>query len=242
MKKIDVCFSPMLYNNYVDGSENNTVVIVVDVFRATTSMCAAINNGARSIVPVRTPEEAFAYKQKGFLVGGESNMQVFDFGDFGNSPSDYIKEKVKDRDIVISTTNGTRAIDEARESYSLVIGSFSNISTVVRYCVSQKKDVLVLCAGWKDKFNFEDSLFGGAMVEKLMNEGFNASFDAAQVALGMWQEAKPDIMTYVQRSEHFKRLEAHGLLDVAEYCLTSDTTDVLPLYNRDTKSIVNSIL
>jgi len=236
--KVDVCFSPILYSSYIKDY-NDTIVVVVDIFRATTSMCAAINNGANSIIPVRSPEEAFNYKQKGFLVGGEANMKVFDFGDFGNSPSDYSEQKVKDKDIVICTTNGTRAIDEAIDSYCLVIGSFSNISSVAQFCINQQKDVLVLCAGWKDKFNFEDSLFGGALVEKLTEAGYNSSFDAAQVALSMWKEAKPDTLAYVQRSEHFKRLEAHGLLDVAEYCLTADTVGVLPIYNRKTKRITN---
>ena len=236
--KIDVCFSPALYSSYADNS-SKTIVVVVDVLRATTCMCAAIKNGARSIVPVRTPEEAFAYKQKGYLVGGESNMKVFEFGDFGNSPSEYTKEKVKDKDIVISTTNGTHAIDEASDSAYMVIGSFSNISAVADFCVSQQMDVLVLCAGWKDKFNFEDSLFGGALVEKLEKAGFNTAFDAAQVALSMWKDAQPDVLGYVQRSEHIKRLEAHGLLDAAEFCLTRDTANVVPVYDKTTKKITN---
>lgn len=235
--KIDVCFSPLLYPHYIEN--DNTIVIVVDIFRATTTMCAAIQNGAKSIIPVRSLEEAKAYKEKGYLVGGERNVKKFDFGDFGNSPKEYTEEKVKGKDVVISTTNGTRAIDEAIGSYCLIIGSFSNLTAIADYCGAQRKDVLVLCAGWKEKFNIEDSLFGGALVEKLAEKGFNINFDAAQVSLSMWKEAKPDIMQYIQRSEHIKRLEAHGLLEVAEYCLTPDTANVLPVYNKTTKRITD---
>lgn len=234
--KIDVCFSPILYPYYVENSD--TIVVVVDIFRATTTMCMALNNGAASIMPVATVEEAKAYKDKGYLVGGERNVVKFEFGDFGNTPSEYTREKVEGKDVVISTTNGTHAIDMAEDCSCLIIGSFSNISTIADFCLSQKKDVLVLCAGWKDKFNLEDSLFGGALAEILVEKGgYNADFDAAGVALSMWKEAKPDILAYIKRGEHMKRLEAHGLLDVADFCLQSDTTRVLPIYNKNTKKI-----
>lgn len=234
--KIDVCFSPVLYPYYVEN--DNTIVVVVDIFRATTTMCMALNNGASSIMPVATVEEAKAYKDKGYLVGGERNVVKFEFGDFGNTPSEYTREKVEGKDVVISTTNGTHAIDMAEDCSCLIIGAFSNISAVANFCLSQKKDVLVLCAGWKDKFNLEDSLFGGALAEILVEKGsYNASFDAVGVALSMWKEAKPDILNYIKRGEHLKRLEAHNLLAVADFCLQLDTTQVLPIYNKNTKKI-----
>lgn len=234
--KIDVCFSPILYPYYTENDD--TIVVVVDVFRATTTMCMALSNGAAGIMPVATVEEAKAYKEQGYLVGGERNVVKFEFGDFGNTPSEYTREKVEGRDVVISTTNGTHAIDMADDCSCLIIGSFSNISTVADFCLSQKKDVLVLCAGWKDKFNLEDSLFGGALAEILIDKGgYNANFDAVGVALSMWKEAKPDILTYIKKGEHMKRLEAHNLLDVARFCLESDTTQVLPIYNKKTKKI-----
>ncbi|MFR9166705.1 MAG: 2-phosphosulfolactate phosphatase [Dysgonomonas sp.] len=235
---IDICFSPVLYSKYT-YDQKERIVVVVDIFRATTTMCTAIANGAKSIIPVRTLEEAKVYKEKGYLVGGERNVKKFDFGDFGNTPTEYSAELIKGKDIVISTTNGTRAIDEASDCYCLVIGSFSNLSSVADFCIGQEKDVLVLCAGWQEKFNIEDSLFGGALAEILGNTGYNTSFDAAQVALSMWKEAKPDIWNYIQRSEHIKRLEANDLSDVAKYCLELNLFEVLPVYNKDTKKITN---
>ncbi|SHF69671.1 2-phosphosulfolactate phosphatase [Dysgonomonas macrotermitis] len=234
--KIDVCFSPALYPYYKEDGE--TIVVVVDIFRATTSMCMALNNGAASIIPVATVEEAKAYKDKGYLVGGERNVVKFEFGDFGNTPSEYTREKVEGKDVVISTTNGTHAIDMAEDCSCLIIGSFSNISAVADFCISQQKNVLVLCAGWKDKFNLEDTLFGGALTEILVQKGgYNAHFDAAGVALSMWKDAKSDIMKYIANGEHMKRLEAHNLIDVADFCVTSDTVKVLPVYDKKTKKI-----
>ncbi|MDR1120169.1 MAG: 2-phosphosulfolactate phosphatase [Dysgonamonadaceae bacterium] len=237
--KIDVCFSPSLYRYYADNLD--LIVVVTDIFRATSTICAAFRNGATAVIPVRSPEEAKAYKEKGHLVGGERNVKKFEFGDFGNSPSEYTAEKVKGREVVFSTTNGTRAIDEAAGCSCLIIGAFGNLSAIADYCLSQQKDVLVLCAGWKERFNMEDSLFGGALVEKLAAAGYNAAFDAAQVALSMWQEAKSDPLKYIQRSEHIKRLEANGLLDVVADCLAIDTTSVLPVYDKETKKITDCL-
>ena len=234
---VNICFSPALYPFYTEN--NDRVVVVVDIFRATTTMCAAFNNGAASIIPVATVEEARAYKDKGYLVGGERNIVKFEFGDFGNTPSEYIREKVEGKDIVISTTNGTHAIGMAQESDKLIIGSFSNISAVTDFCIEQNKDVLVLCAGWQDKFNLEDSLFGGALAKQLKEKAtFCTHFDATNVALGMWKEAQKDMMTYIARSEHWNRMKAHGLVDVAAFCLKEDTTMVLPIYDKHTKKIV----
>lgn len=234
--KVDVCFSPVLYPHYADNKD--TIVVVVDVFRATTTMCTALNNGAASIIPVATVEEAKAYKDKGYLVGGERNVMKFEFGDFGNTPAEYSREKVEGKDIVISTTNGTQAIDAAQDCACLLIGSFLNITAIANYCIAQHKDVLVLCAGWKNKFNLEDSLFAGALAEILVQKGgYNAAFDAMGVALSMWVAAKNDISAYLERGEHTARLACHNLLDVAAKCLQCDTMTVLPKYNSETKKI-----
>lgn len=236
--KIEICFSPALYPYYTDN--NDRIVVVVDIFRASTTMCAALSNGVKSIIPVASIEEAQAYKAKGYLVGAERNVKRCDFADFGNSPFDYTAEKVKDKEIVFTTTNGTRAIEEAADSLYLLIGSFSNLSVIADFCISKQKDVIVLCAGWNNRFNIEDSLYGGALAEQLIKGGYSSASDATQVALSMWEEAKPNVHAYINRTEHIKRLEANNLQDSVEYCLTLDTVPLVPIYNKDTKRIVVS--
>ncbi|MDH6354103.1 2-phosphosulfolactate phosphatase [Dysgonomonas sp. PH5-45] len=237
MSKIEICFSPRLYPVY---EEPDAIVVVVDVFRATSTICGALGSGAKSVIPVETIEEAKAYKDKGYLVGGERNVMRVDFADFGNTPSDYSPDKVKDQDIVISTTNGTRAIEIAKNCYSLVIGSFSNLSAVANYCLAEQKNVLVLCSGWRDRFNIEDTLFGGALADILKTEGnYSVLSDSVQVTLSMWHEAKADVGKYIERSEHYVRLKQHNLLEVARYCLQTDTEHVLPIYDKETKRLTD---
>ncbi|WP_165020479.1 2-phosphosulfolactate phosphatase [Dysgonomonas sp. ZJ279] len=234
--KVEVCFSPALYPYYAEN--NDKIVIVVDIFRASTTMCAAFQNGVKSIIPVASIEEAKAYKAKGYLVGAERNVKRCDFADFGNSPFDYTVEKVKDKDVVFTTTNGTQAINIAADCYSLAVGAFSNINAIVDFCIEKQKDVIVLCAGWNNRFNLEDSLYGGALAELLIEKGsYLSASDATQVALSMWKEAKPDIRAYINKSEHIKRLEANNLQDSVDYCLTLDTVNLVPIYNKETKKL-----
>lgn len=234
--KVDVCFSPALYPYYHVDNEN-TIVVVVDIFRATTTMCAAFKNGVKSVIPVASIEEAEAYKAKGYLVGAERNVKRCDFADFGNSPFDYTAEKVSGQEVVFTTTNGTQAIEMAAECYRLAIGAFSNISALTEYCYRQGKNVMILCSGWNNRFNMEDSLFAGALAFLLKEKGVGLASDAANVAHGMWMEAKSDIRAYINRTEHIQRLIANNLADSVDYCLTFDTVPLIPIYDKGEKAI-----
>ncbi len=224
--KIDVCFSPALYSAYHNPE---AIVVVVDVFRATTTMVAAFNNGIHSIRPVAAIEEAEAYKEKGWLVGAERNVKRCEFADFGNSPFDYTPEKVSGKDIVFTTTNGTRAITIARSAFRVIMGAFINLQAVADYCVRHKRDVIVLCSGWQDKVNIEDTLFGGALTDVLLNKGlYETGSDAAVIARDMWTSNKEDLLAYLDTTEHLRRLKANRLEDAVPYCLTLNITDKVP--------------
>jgi 2-phosphosulfolactate phosphatase len=231
---VDVCFSPVLYPKY---HRAESVVVVVDIFRATSTIIAAFENGARSIRPVATVEEAEACKAEGFLVGAERNCCRCPFADFGNSPFDYRRELVDGKDIVFTTTNGTKAIYYAKSAYRIITGAFVNLQAVADDCIRENKDVVVLCAGWEDKINVEDTLFGGALVEILQNHGFQPAGDAAMIALVLWQKAKTNLPDYIRQTEHYERLAANSLEDNVPYCLTLNISKLVPIYSKDKKHL-----
>ena len=234
--KIDVCFSPVLYPVY---HEPESVVVVVDIFRATTTMATAFHNGARSIRPVATVEEAQAYKIKGWLVGAERNVKRCDFADFGNSPFDYLPEIVKGKDVAFTTTNGTRAITIAKSAYRVITGAFINLQAVADYCVRHGRNVIVLCSGWQDKVNIEDTLFGGALIDVLVRIGkFETASDAALIAQDMWINHKDHLMEYLDQTDHVARLKANHLDDYISYCLTLDQTDKVPELTIDENILI----
>lgn len=228
--KVEVCFTPAVFESFF---REGTIVVVVDILRATSSICTAFMNGAKRIIPVATLEEAKAYKDKGFLVAAERDGIVRDFAYFGNSPFNFTQEKVKDKDVVYSTTNGTHSIMLAGKGYRAVIGSYLNHASLVNYILAEKRDLLILCAGWKQKFNLEDTLFAGALADALISAGnFESSCDSTLASIDLWNIARHDLMGYVKKIAQNHRLKKSNLDDSIEYCHTFNLTDMVP-YLKD---------
>ncbi len=143
MNSIEVCFVPVTYDLF---HKDDSIVVIVDILRATSSICTAFHNGASKIIPVATIEEAKNYKEKGYIVAAERDGIKIDFADFGNSPFNFCKENVENKEIVYSTTNGTYCILKARNSYRVIIGSYLNISVLEKFLVEENRSVVLLCA------------------------------------------------------------------------------------------------
>jgi 2-phosphosulfolactate phosphatase len=223
---VDVCLSPHLYSVY---HKEDTIVVVIDILRATSAMCTAFEHGVEKMIPVASVEEATEYKKQGFLVGAERNGIALEGFDFGNSPYSYMTDDIKDQTIVISTTNGTQAIEAARNAYKVVIGAFTNISAICSWLTSQNKNVILLCSGWKNRFNLEDSLFAGAVTERLIATGIFRTGDAALAVSALYQMAKINPYKFLHNSSHAERLAAMGLKEDIKYCLQLDKTSVIPV-------------
>ncbi|MFO7658002.1 MAG: 2-phosphosulfolactate phosphatase [Bacteroidales bacterium] len=225
--KIEVCFTPAVFPEFENPE---AIVVIVDILRATSAICTAFMNDADRIIPVGTLEEALAYKNKGYLVAAERDGIVRDFADFGNSPYNFTHEHVAGKEIVYSTTNGTNCIMIAKNHYKVLIGAYLNISAITRYVVSQQRDLLILCAGWKNKFNLEDTLFAGALSEMVLkNNSFFTICDSALASIDLWNLAKPDLSGYINKAAQRHRLKKNNLDDVIEYCHTFDQTNIIPV-------------
>jgi 2-phosphosulfolactate phosphatase len=226
-RNLEACFSPALYSYH---ENKNSIVVVIDVLRATSSICAAFANGVVSIIPVEEKEEALKYKKMGFMVAAERDGYVLDFADFGNSPFNFAPEKVKGRTIVYCTTNGTKVMNMASSSYLVTIGSYMNLSALSSLLINQKRDVILLCAGWKNRINIEDTLCAGAFAEKLLaGELFKTNCDSIKIALDLWGQAKDNLLGYIEKSAQRSRLRDKDLDDCLELCHTLDYTDKIPV-------------
>lgn len=226
-RKVEVCYSPALFPVYY--SNKNCVVVVIDIFRATSAIVTAFQTGVGKVIPVASIDEALEYKSKGFLVGAERHGEIVKGFDFGNSPFSFMDKSLKGKELVLTTTNGTKAIHRAAAADKLIIGAFLNLNAVCDYLQMQNKDVLLLCAGWRDRYNLEDSLFAGAVVEILeKNPVFTGLSDSAIASKQLYQLAKNDLNEYLKVSSHRKRLARLNLERDIEYCLQLDTTNVVP--------------
>ena len=222
--KIETILSPLLFKQ-IDSIEKK-IVVVIDILRATSTITTIIDNGAKALIAVVDEANALKYKNEDYLIGGERNGETISGFDFGNSPFHYKKNLVKDKTIILTTTNGTKCIEMSSNASDVVIGSFLNLSAVANYLKNKDKDIVLFCAGWKDKVNLEDSLFAGALAQKLTNAELD---DSTLLCLDAFEMSGKNLIKTLQKSNHFQRLERKGVIRDIEYCCKLDTTNIVPI-------------
>jgi len=225
MKRIDVCLSPDLMHLY---TVSDRTVVVVDILRATSCMTTAFAHGIEGIVPFAKLDDCRAMKAKGYFTAGERDGQKVEGFDLGNSPFEYMDEKLRGEKIAFTTTNGTQAIAMSEGAKEIIIGSFLNLSAVSKYLLNGDNNVLVVCAGWKGKVNLEDTLFAGALVESL-KEHIEPDCDAPLIAQHLYSQAKHNMVDFLKNSSHVKRLARLNIFKDIEFCLTPDQYPVVPV-------------
>lgn len=228
-RNLEVCLTPALLHLY-DIKES--IVVVIDIFRATSSICYGIENGAEAIIPVASIEACESYRHSNCLLAAERNGEVVSGFDFGNSPFSYTKEKVEGKTIVLTTTNGTHAINMSRGASKIVIGSFLNLAALCSWLKTQPNDVLLLCSGWKDKVNLEDTLFAGGVVYYLRNENYTLD-DSGIAAEDLYVQAKDDLSTYLKKTSHSERLKKLGIEEDIAFCLNVNITSGIPVLDGE---------
>ena len=230
-KKLQVCLTPALIPLY---KIEDYIVVVIDIFRATTSICYGIENGAEAIIPVSQVEECAAYldKEPTYLLAAERDGEIVAGFDFGNSPFSYTADKVAGKTIVLTTTNGTHALHLSRKAKKIVIGSFLNLTSICNWLNEQGENILLVCSGWKNNFNLEDTLFAGAVVEQLKTGSFSPD-DPAIAANDLYNLAKNDLDGYLKKTSHSERLKQLGIERDIAFCLNVDTTTAIPVLDGD---------
>jgi 2-phosphosulfolactate phosphatase len=229
-KRIEVCFSPDQYQLY---EQEYSTVVVIDVLRATSAIVTAFQHGVKKIIPVSTIEEAISYKAKGYLVGAERMGKIVEGFEFGNSPFAYMGKEVKGKTIVLTTTNGTKAINLAAKDHHVVIGSLLNLDALNEYLIDLHENTLILGSGWQGKFNLEDSICAGAITEALLDSRkFESDEDSTIASLFLFKKAKDNYFGFLKASSHRRRLRNLNLNKDIKYCLTPNQTNVIPVYKN----------
>ncbi|SOE21663.1 2-phosphosulfolactate phosphatase [Spirosomataceae bacterium TFI 002] len=231
MKKIDVCLTPDLIEQH---DLSNAIVVVADIFRATSCMVSGLASGVASITPVLTVEECQALQAQGYLAGGERHAQMIEGFDLDNSPFSYMKEEYKGKRIAMTTTNGTLSITRAKPTaVQILAASFLNISAIEKYLLSQPFDVLVICAGWKGRPNLEDTLFAGALAQRLKAEGYESTEDSTLLAVTAFQASQDDMLGFLENASHLRRLKNLSSGEDIPFCLEFDRFDIVPIIKGD---------
>lgn len=233
--RVETCFLPGQFPLY---RADMGIVVVIDILRATSAMVAAFEHGVKEIIPVSTIEEAQQYiGRNGYIAAAERNGEVVDGFAVGNSPLAFKAMDLHGKTIVMTTTNGTRAINLARDARKLVIGSFLNLTALTDWLLQQNDNILLLCSGWKDKFSLEDSVFAGAVMDRLLESGkFGVEEDSSIASKYLYMAARDNVMSILKSAPRRKRLKELNLLDDVKYCLTPDQASAIP-YLHDGKLV-----
>lgn len=229
--KIDIAFLP---KDIGEVNLSETICIVLDIFRATTSIVTSMANGCKEMIPVLSVEDASlaAIKIESALFAGERQSIKIEGYDFGNSPFEFSKDKVKDKSIVMTTTNGTIAIKATEGAHRTLIGSCLNATAVCEQAKIYGKDILIVCAGTDGLFSLEDSLCAGLLVQLLTAEGNALLTDSARAALLVYTQAKDKLVETAVHSRNGKRLEDLNRMDDVEYCFQIDALQIVPEYRQ----------
>lgn len=223
--------SPRLLDIY-DVSES--IVVIIDVFRATSTIATALYNGATRIIPVDTVEKCIELGNiTGGITAGERDGKIIPGLKHGNSPAEYPRSFIEGKTMVLTTTNGTKLLHMALQAGAseVVTGSFPNLSALCDHLIKQQKNVFLGCSAWKDRFNLEDTLFAGAVIDRI-KEQFTIHCDSSLMAENMYSLHKQDLKSFIRHTTHWHRLAQYGLEKDLEYCVTPDQANILPFYRN----------
>lgn len=217
---------------------HDRVVLVVDVLRASTSIAAALNNGARAIIPFEGVDEAItrarALERSDVLLAGERKMAPIRGFQLGNSPKEFTADVVSGKTIVMTTTNGTAALAATVGASEVIVGCFANYSAVLawlRAAARAGKSITIVCAGTNGRFALEDAICAGRYVRGIARRGIQAELgDAASVAAIIDRRVGGDLVAVLRASEHGRALIEAGHGDDVTYCGTMNTNPVVPVY------------
>ena len=213
---------------------NNTIVVVIDVLRATSTIATALFNGAKEVIPVDSVQRCIQLgKELECITAGERDGQVAPGLQYGNSSFEYPREFIEGKTLVLTTTNGTKLLHMAlaKGATEIITGSFLNLTSVCDHLLEMNKNVILACAGWKDRVNMEDTLFAGAVVS-VVDEAFSINCDSSRIAETLYKKARRDMYEFMKNNDasHYHRLTNFGLERDIRHCLTPDLANVLPEY------------
>jgi 2-phosphosulfolactate phosphatase len=235
MRNINVCLSTSLFPFYNEG---NKLVVVVDILRATTVISTAFHYGIKDLIPVSVVEEAQGYLNKeSYIVAAERNAEPIEGIPYGNSPFQYMNEKVRDKTLVLTTTNGTKAIHLSKH-HEVITASFVNINAVFNYILQSDKDVIIFCSGWKGLPNMEDTIFAGQLSKMLMSsKQFSSKCDSLLSSISLYKSSDDDMFSFLEHSAHRIRLKHLNMEQDTKFCLSPNLkSEIVPLF-KDSKLI-----
>lgn len=220
--------------NITEEKVQGKTAIIIDVLRATSVMVTALANGVNAIYPYKDIESVLenSKRDKNPLLCGERKGLKIDGFDCGNSPLEYPRELVEGRNMFMTTSNGTRAIERtATGAERIYISAFLNVGRVAEQIVADDKDVVIICSGTDDNFSLDDALCAGEIIKRVCERKEVQLSDMA-IGLKFIAENSKDIPTTLAGTKHYEYLKSIGFTGDMEHCFSMDKYNILPVYEN----------
>ncbi len=235
--RIDVVFGAAAV---LPGDVAGRVVGVIDVLRASSSIAAALANGAKAVIPLVSPDEvvmqAKAFERGDVRLAGERRMMPVPGFDLGNSPREFTRDAVEGKTVLLTTTNGTPAIASTQGARDVVIASYVNytaVLTMLRAALRGGTDITLVCAGQERQFALEDAGCAGRLVNNVAKRLASvATNDAAQACALIDRKYGDQVVRLLEASAHGRALAEAGFADDLAACASIDAFSVIPLYQE----------
>lgn len=207
-------------------------VVVIDMLRATSVIVTAMNNGCNEVIPVITIEEALsiANNEEKCILGGERKALKIEGFHCSNSPLEYTSQVVLEKTLVMTTSNGTRAIKGSEGARNIIIGALINAKAVAKKLIKLNNDIVIVNAGTYGEFSIDDFICSGYIIDCVLKEQKVELTDIAKTAHYIYTQ-EPDLK-FIESASHFKRIEELNLYEDLKYCCKKDIIDIVPEYKE----------
>lgn len=236
--KIDIIISA---DDIIDSKLENKIAVVIDMFRATSVIVTALNNGCEEVIPFLTIEETLEsseeLKREEYILGGERRAVKIDGFDLSNSPLEYTKEVVEDKKVLITTTNGTRTLTKSNSAKRIIIAAMINAKAVADKLLEINEDVVIINAGTNGNFSMDDYICSGYIINEMLKVDNTIELTDISKTANMIYENNRDIISYVKEATHYSVMKSLELDNDIEYCMKKSIVNNVPEY-KDGK-IVN---
>jgi 2-phosphosulfolactate phosphatase len=218
----------------VKAVQRGDIIIVIDVLRCSSTIIAALSNGAKGVIPTKNLQEARRrYRENpGSLLAGERRGFKPKGFDLGNSPLQFTKEKVKNKLVILTTTSGAKAISLAKNGRWVFIGALLNVEAVAKEALKmaerERREISLLLAGKEGVFSLEDFICAGAVIENLPKENLGLS-DAALVAALTFRQAQESLSSIIRQGSHAQYLKSIGLEEDIKFCSQINIFPTVPV-------------
>jgi len=215
------------------------LIVVIDVLRASSTITTALAAGADRIIPVYMPKQARDrvryYPAEKVLLCGERNGEKLAGFDLGNSPLEYNNSRIKEKTLIITTTNGIRTLELVKKAKKVIIGCFLNSKSVAEYCRSYPGKVLLVCSGDRGNVSLEDTVCAGMIRYLCSNQSQKNehNFDDSSIAVNLYREFANNLVDMLKKSVWGKHLVAMGLEKDIKFCAQKDIYNIIPIIKDD---------